>query len=394
MTRREIRRWYGLCAALACLPAWCGEDAVRADDVPSAPSYEQILVFNSGRIVKGRVSRSPNGYVVEHPAGRMVVPFEEMRVIGDNLSDAYRRLKETFVNPTAATHYELALWCAAHQLEEQTRAELVMALDRDPEHGAARDMLTRIDAKRQADRKRAQGEPVLRAKPRIVGGIELPEVESLAGLSRETAAHYTLKIQPLLTNKCGNASCHGPQTQTTFRIDQTRGTGPGHRVHSERNLAMVLKQIDQARPAESRLLQVGTSAHGGMNRAQFFGPAGEKQLKLLRNWVRVASKELSHDARLAAQPNRLASKQPAFPKTNGPKTNALKSNGPVRTVAADEDDMASQASVTEPAEDAAEVEDEELTDAFDPEAFNRRYHGTSAKKTPPPRDTASGESEP
>jgi hypothetical protein len=371
---RLSRRAFGVCAVLALLLGW---SAVRSDE-PVDSLKEQVLILQNSQLLKGIVSRSPNGYVVEHPGGRLVIPFEEVRVVGKDLRDAYRRLTESFPKPTAATHYELALWCQSHQLKDESRTQLVMALDRDPDHEAARDMLKRIDEQAAAARKRAAAGKPPRTAPRIVGGIELPEIESLAGLSRETAAQFTGRIQPLMINKCGNASCHGPKSESGFRLESSRGTGPGSRVHTERNLAQMLKQIDQANPQISPLLTVPARSHGGMSKAIFYGRSGEIQLKSLKNWVRSASTELARDSQAAKKRPSVVAVQPKFPPS------------PMPQMSVDEEtelsDAVPMASVGKPPVEAVkkdEVELEDDEDAFDPEVFNRRYHGTPA--TPQPR---------
>jgi hypothetical protein len=267
-----------------------------------------------------------------------------------------------------------------------------------------------MDDERKAERKRAAQAAGPKDEPRFAYGIELPDVESLAGLSRETAACFTTRIQPLLLNKCGNAACHGSKSESSFQLEQIRGTGNGHRVHTERNLAAVLKQIELQRPADSPLLQHGVSPHGGMARANFFGPAGEKQLKMLRNWIRVASLELRPESKPAQFPHGLAQQQqPKFP-----------SELPIRQTAASDEESESQASIASnqspasttpgplrgsvqrssplssplsrngregtlvesPAEHsqnrALEDEPDIEPDAFDPQEFNRRYHGEVA----------------
>jgi hypothetical protein len=308
--------------------------------------------MQSGRLLKGSVTRSPNGYVVEHSAGRLVIPYEEVRVIGDSLADAYRRLRESFQEPTAATHYDLARWCWTHHLPDEARSELVMALDRDPDHEAARDLLERIDEHLAAARKKALPKA---SETRIVGGVEPLEVESLAGLSRETAARYTSRVQPLLINKCGNASCHGPKSSRDFRLESPRGSGPGHRMYSERNLAAVMEQIDLQRPDRSRLLKVLDENHGGMNRALFYGPAGDRQVQLLRDWVHAVAKEKGGPRPLDVAQGPAAGPEPA--------ESRLQSVPPRQETA-------------EPSPDDAELR----TDLFDPEAFNRRHHSGGSGK--------------
>jgi hypothetical protein len=352
------------CAALLLLGRWC---AAQSEEPAAAPRSEQVLVMHNGQVLKGWISRSPNGYVVEHSAGRLVVPFDDAWIVGKDLRDAYRQMAESFPKPTAATHYQLALWGWSHQLKQEARTQLVLAIDRDAEHEAARDMLKRVDEQLAAERRRAAGRKTP-AQVRMVGGIELPEIESLAGLSRETAAQFTTRIQPLLINKCGNATCHGASSNAEFRLEAIRGTGAGARLRTERNLAAMLNHLDTAEPLQSEILTVPAGNHAGLSRAIFFGPTGERQLLTLKNWIRSAAKEISHDSQLAEQRPTLVDAQPNFPKVDASEEEPGDES--------DSDDPVRMASARRIVPEKKPVEEDDAEDAFDPEVFNRRYHGT------------------
>ena len=358
------------CLAGAIWLGWCSRMSLSAsDDQPPSQSENQVLVLESGRIMKGRVSRSPNGYVVEHLAGRLVIPFDEVRVVGDSLTDAYHRLRESFPEPTASTHYDLARWCWTYHLRDDARAELVLALDRDPDFDDARDLLERIDEQLKMARKQKALQAL--ETQTAAAAAESGEVESLAGLSRETAARFSTRVQPLLINKCGNASCHGPQSTSSFQLESTRGGGAGHRIHSERNLAALLEYLDLERPGKSRLLAELTANHGGRNRAIFFGSAGQRQLETLREWVQSVASEKSKRQRQRDSEPSVVDQQPKFP----PDTQLAEASA--------SEDIASDAAPASNASvksDTAAGFEDDVPDAFDPEVFNRRYHGEAKKK--------------
>ncbi len=358
------------CTTLLLWGRWC---AAQSEEPVAALRKEQVLVMHNGQVLRGSISRSPNGYVVEHSAGRLVVPFDDAWIVGNDMKDSFRQMAESFPKPTAATHYQLALWGWSHQLKQEARSQLVMALDRDAEHEAARDMLKRVDEQLAAERRRTAGHKTP-TQVRTVGGIELPEVESLAGLSRETASQFTTRVQPLLVNKCGNATCHGANSNAEFRLEAIRGTGAGARVRTERNLAALLNHINTVQPLQSDVLTVPAGNHAGLSKAIFYGPTGERQLQTLKSWIRSAAKEISHDSQLAEQRPNLVAAQPNFPKATTPTTvdeneeeasDESESAGPVRIASARR---------IEP--ETTSVEEDDAEDAFDPEVFNRRYHGT------------------
>lgn len=368
MNRIAVQRAFGVWCACWAFGLGVAGIVAQEEEEPqlSSNNYQQVLVFESGQTVKGKISRSPNGFVVEHLAGRLVVPYDETWVVADSLTDAYRQLRESFVTLTAATHFELAKWCWANHLREESRAELVMALDRDPDYEPARDLLTRIDAELKAERRKTNNSS---SRIQLLNGVEIPEVESLAGLSRETAARFSTRVQPLLINKCGNASCHGSGTTTEFRLEPIRGGGPGHRVYSERNLAVVLNHVDLEHPERSPLLMVSDGHHGGMNRAIFYGSSGEKQRQLLLDWLKVVAQEKNAaQQELAKHPSVLPKKINDATKTaeDEPETNDLNET------------PKSQRGMASILDQSKTRHDDDQDDAFDPEIFNQKYHGRSS----------------
>src|SRR5262249_20312220 len=130
--------------------------------------------------------------------------------------------------------------------------------------------------------------------PRSIDGFLAAEVESLGGLSNESATAFTQRIQPLLMNKCGNASCHGKSEPNDkrdgFRLNPVRLGTSSHRLYTERNLAEVLRYIDLEEPALSPLVTIPQGAHAG-TAGVFHGTSGNTQLKTLRAWTKTVAEE-------------------------------------------------------------------------------------------------------
>jgi hypothetical protein len=277
--------------------------SLRAAEPPRSAD-QRLVVMTDGRILEGSVVRQASGYHVEKPGGRILVPFEQVRCIAKDLVDAYRQQREAMLEPTAADLIRLADWCLTYRLYDEARDELKRALRRDPENDTARRMLSRLEETL------ASKPPVVKPPLLVSDGLVVPEVEALGGLSRPLAARFTERVQPLLMNKCGGATCHGSASQNEFRLTAVRLETRNHRRVSEQNLAQVLKFIDVAKPYQSPLLEMTRGAHGGAPLAIFAGPQAAEQQKLLRGWVEaVAQQRRTEDERLARQPR--LSKQPA-----------------------------------------------------------------------------------
>lgn len=344
--------------------------SVEADE---GTRRDRVIVMNSGRILTGQMTRNAGGWLVEQPNGRVQVPIEEVKLIADNLRDAYRKQRDAIVEPTPGTHIMLAQWCISYRLHDEARDELKKCLKRDPDHEEARRLLARLDES-------------LAAKPAPVSngvipwksgdGFVVPDVESLGGLSKEAGATFTAKIQPLLLNKCGNASCHGATSDNGFKLHSIRLGTTGHRMYTERNLAEVLRYIDLSDPALSPLLAVPQGTHAGAA-AIFHGPQSSEQLKSLRSFVKLVAREKQNNEReLARRPTVIDKKRASAADTEEgmivPAAATVSASRPKGTSSKLPSDSAPQ-ELTD--NDEASPLDAATNDAFDPEVFNRQFHG-------------------
>ncbi len=382
----------------------CGDSSVSAEDeLVSRPGEQRLLLLQSGRIITGDIHHTARGYFVQKATGNMVVPNEEVRLEAVDFVDAYKKQRYAMTAPTASLRLALAKWCLTYKLYEQARIELRDALILEPDRGDIRRMLLRIE--QTLDPSRGRKEASAPAKPRDVAGFELPPVESLAGLSRETALEFTRRIQPILTNKCGNASCHGRTARNKFRLIHVRLGSGRNRTNTERNLATTLQFVDFDEPEESPLLTQPQGVHGGLRRELFPASQGRKQLDTLQKWVVQLAEEHVPDNRphaLAsaragtqqAPPTRSVEQQPALlpsvarPSVAFPRiasagqlsetVHPTRAPGPA-SAGANGAQLPDTDQPTGDAEDAffRELLRDESNDAFDPDEFNRQPAGPS-----------------
>ena len=385
-----------------------GSPASAEDELVSRPGEQRLLLLQSGRIITGNIHHTARGYFVQKATGNMVVPNEEVRLQAVDFVDAYKKQRYAMTAPTASLRLALAKWCLTYKLYEQARAELRDALILEPDRGDIRRMLLRIE--QTLDPSRGRKEASAPAKPRDVAGFELPPVESLAGLSRESALEFTRRVQPILTNKCGNVSCHGRTARNKFRLIHVRLGNGRNRTNTERNLATALQFVDFDEPRESPLLTRPQDAHGGLPRELFANSQGQKQFDTLQKWVVQLAQEHIPDKR----PHTLASSHagtqqapptPRVTKTSAPLPRVARPSvafpriatasqlsetvhppmapGPASAGAAGAElPNADQPNADQPTGDAEdaffrELLRDESNDAFDPDEFNRQPAGPS-----------------
>ena len=343
---------------------------------------KRLVLLKSGRMMTGFVSRNAGGYLIEEPNGRIQVPIEEVKFVVKDLHEAYLKQRDSIVEPTPATHLALATWCTTNNLYEDARQELKRCLTTDPDNAEARRLLQRLTDTIRADRLPQLSEPVAR---KTFEGFRAPEVESLGGLSHESAVLFTSRIQHLLLNKCGNASCHGSASSNEFKITSARGGSRNARQTSERNLAETLRYIDFDDVAKSRLLEALKGSHGGKG-SIFVGQAAQDQIKTIRNWVKTVAEEKRAEAEELENRPTVTSKTrskkrvtqasaKSDPKSTASRADTSRTESSTKVVLAVEQvEFADDSPKAEPKKvnrfDALELANEP-EDAFDPEVFNR-----------------------
>lgn len=361
-----------------------GADRGMAAD-PPATARPQLMVMADGRTMNGDITVQAGGYSVEKSGGKLFVPNEQVRCVARDLRDAYRIQRESLTDPSATSLIQLAEWGISYRLYDEARDELLRALRRDPENEVARKMLQRLEEQLIA-------QPKPRAANLNSDGMFVQEVESLGGLSKATAAQFTSRVQPLLINRCGGASCHGSEAKNEFRLTHVRIDNRNHRRSAEKNLAEVMKLIDTHDFQQSPLLKVTRGPHGAQTATMFGGAQGAEQLRTIQDWVAaVARDRQAEEAKLARQspfkksktkpqgtePRRLDEPQEAIALASA-KTDA---SGGILPASFEEPvpDSVPSSTAKKPLPTGMSVR--RANDAFDPEAFNQKY-GTSAASPP------------
>jgi len=333
---------------LILLGRGAGADGGRDSSAP------RLLLMRNGNVVQGKILRSGDDFFVQLPGGQMFVPGTLVRLACVDLQEAYEHLRERAAAQSEAEAYiTLAKWCATQKLFVEARRELATALELDPSKQSARDLMTRIDilARDAREAEDSRGAP----RPEPARPKSDKNAESLAGLRPELSARFTRKIQPILTNNCAAAGCHGPRSDNGFRLQKVAHGASSNRLAAERNLASVLEFVDVDRPAGSRLLTVPRGNHGRGGKPVFSSATGNDQLAELKLWVQAVAREDSirelkgrpvESAHVATKPR--AGVENPFASADA----EIGKRGSVRP------DRVRQASA-------------EQLDPFDPEAFNR-----------------------
>jgi len=282
-------RWLiWLCLALLSTNLCRGEDPA---ETPS-PSSSQILLLRNGAVLRGKILARGEDYLIQAPHGQVVVPGTLVRAACRDLREAFEVMQERAAAQSEGSAYvTLAKWCQSVQMFDEARASLELALNLDANLEEARHLLM-LNGELQHEHRQSQ-------RPReTMAETPSPRRDSeahLGGLPKSLAKQFTTRIQPILTNSCSTASCHGPRSATGFRLERVPVGQRSERGAVERNLLAVSEHLDLRQPAQSPLLVRAKQAHGKPARPLWTGPTGKQQLAELQAWVREATPYLQDE---------------------------------------------------------------------------------------------------
>lgn len=329
---------------------WLAASVVLSGEPMAQPGY---VLLRDGAVLRGTVDEEPGQIVIRHQGSEIRLTRDRVACWADSLDGLYQFQLDRRRIFTVETHVDAARWCLRHGLHERAAAELIAASRHDPHHPeverTTREL--RVAAQREeAGDQTAADDPRSAARPETEEGDPPSEVAPekaprLERIEADLVREFTAHIQPLLTNRCNGAACHGSGSSTAFRLaDDTTGSSRPSASITRRNLQAALSWVDLEHPLASPLLVRALEPHGG-SRAAPLGVREQAAVDNLRQWVsslpsrsgEFATREVQ-DPQLAAQ-NQVQS--PASP------ASADDAGLPVRLPG--------------------------VEDPFDPELFNRRF---------------------
>lgn len=383
------------------------DEVISLDERPPT-----MMVLLDGRVMYGQISERPGGYMIEAPDSKQVLPYEMIRLLASSLEDAYAKQRDAMKMPKAGDHLALAQWCFENKLYVPATEQLEAALKLEPTRSEARRLLQRI-----ADLSEAKT-PANGQRTRVATGGAPALQRTAAGISPDTQAEYVRRVQPILVNRCGNATCHGSAAENSFKLVNVRSGQRQQRLETETNLAAVLQQINSRKPGESPLLVRSMDINSRAHRGAFSASAGASQQDRLREWVlQVVRDQQGTDPASkswAANESDFATQaayafgedQPQSPRDTGvrhavgevesaepevespllieiPRTPPAKPQsaaaGEVRT----KSPPTPQGTTPAPKEQSAflrQILEQDRPDAFDPKEFNRKAHGRAGSR--------------
>tara|TARA_R110002111_G_scaffold262289_1_gene337834 strand:+ start:120753 stop:121916 length:1164 start_codon:yes stop_codon:yes gene_type:complete len=349
---------------------------------PISSQSDSLLMMRSGRIVSGQIGEGAGGYLVKNPSGSMVVPYNDVLFEAKNIQEIYSKQRNAMKYPTANSHLDLARWCITNELYEEAKKELRDAIRLEPKRSEPQLMLQRLMGSTSDNQPTVNEKIQETILSKQMSRSE--EATSLTGISREQSAIFVRKIQPVLLNKCGNASCHGSAGKSEFQLTQVSRRYGNHRVYAEKNLAEVLRWIDLEDPVRSQLLFKPEKEHPQQGMIVFSGSAARKQQQLIQKWVAdVVADRMQQDKLRAERLARRAEHRHGQAKQNLLDPNWGKTSVKQAAMEVEPTALKGEISLTagfEPKkltdEEIEEMVQPKPIDPFDPALFNNRASST------------------
>ena len=278
-----------LTATVARVVPLCGADL---DITPR----QGVLLLNNGELIKGTVTAAGDHYDVHLEDGQIRIRTSQVAVLARNARECYRHLQSEIQFGRVQDYLELAEWCLRNKLLAEAEHEIAAAKRTDATHPKIPLVETRLRLARQASEAASLPKPDIPdgSKPKSAAqSSEPPQAEEpldrvVRDLHPAAIENFTNHVQPLLLNYCARSGCHTHPSRAMRleRISPNRHTG---RKTTQRNLSAVLTMVDRNRPADSKLLKVPVSPHGGRDQPVFTGRQ-QSQYRQLVTWVYQVSR--------------------------------------------------------------------------------------------------------
>jgi hypothetical protein len=310
-----------------------------------------ILALRNGQIIEGDIIRAGDYYVVSRgETSELRLKADEVELFCRSLLEAYEFKAQHVSGFSAKSHLDLAKWCLRHGLHDKCSEQLTAAQRLDPKNSQVAELETRLKLALEAP-----PPPTTTRPSQLVPPDELEK--ALQNLPKASVEKFGAVVQPILLNRCGANQCHGPNAKSEFRLLRPPPGQIVSRRFTQRNLYATLRFIDRSNPDNSPLVALPQQRHGN-SLAAVFDKHTAGQLAELVIWARLTA------GGTVASPTRA-------PATIAPVEATLS-----QPAAKPDTEAASTDADRPPTSSTVKVANQQIfRDRFDPEIFNRHYHG-------------------
>ncbi len=360
-----------------------------------------FILLKNGEVIRGDLKRKQQKYRIDLvEGGRIVMAKSELWTVARSLEQLYEFRARQVDRRGATAQFELAEWCLCQRLYRHALQHVEYAKQNGYDTDRVAGLRRRIEV---ATAPPTPPRPVVQVQPvsassgenartgKGAQGRRTVDAAARSMLSTEALHEFTTRIQPLLINRCGNASCHGRATTTEFRLEPLSRHAFKFSYVAQRNAIAVQAYIHFASPRHSPLRQKAGQPHGG----QLAAALNRSQRETLDRWLGMATGREVHDSsasRMAREQHRKQSPNPVplvdhrgpFAASAGEQAPLARSVPRIANDQSETEEPTSGKAKGAPSKladdrpsDFASPAASEWVDPFDPAPFNRRHHGES-----------------
>lgn len=242
-------------------------------EVPTAQVSKRYVALLNGSVLFGDLKLIGDQYEITTETGTMVIPQDRVSQIAGSLRQIYDfKASQVFVNDLEK-RCDLLRWCFQYELADEAEEQLALLKKYSPDHPMCEVFerrLTFLKNKKEREALAAQSpqEESAEAPVETQTGPTYAELQRFAAsIPEESIEIFRKKVQPILQRNCMTADCHGPNTETGYRLLRIHAKmGRGEILQ---NLYASVQQIDRARPEQSPLLRKPVTPHGNDGRTVF-----------------------------------------------------------------------------------------------------------------------------
>lgn len=229
---------------------------------------ERVALLTNGNILRGEIQQLGGSVIVKTETSELHLPSADVELVRPDLRQVYEVKASKLTPQAASSRASLIRWCLRHNLRSEANHELRRLAHFHPRHPG-------IDTlRKQVQRQPIHRTTLLPTESPLHQDVQFAK-KHLDVLSKGTVSDFVHTVQPLLTNRCAMAGCHGKTTQSPYTLlSGLKGRAPQSVTH--RNLGATLRQIGHY-PTEQTLLWMSARApHGGAKKPALSAHEQEK----------------------------------------------------------------------------------------------------------------------
>jgi hypothetical protein len=259
--------------SLLCVAVLTAAGPAPVHDPFPSRATGKVVVLENENLMEGDIERIGDQYRIRRTIGETWLEGERVLYLCSTREEAFAFVRGRANLGDADERARLAHWCRVNNLRQQAIAELRAAVELRPDSAELRRMLNVLEHSVAAHASAPKPAPSVPAAPLP------PPVD----VTDDCLSMFATKVQPILMNVC--ASCHSAVYPGPFRLLRCDEPSLANRKTVQQNLAVVVAQINPARPEASPLLTRAVSAHGPETQAPLHGRQ-MAAFRTLEEWVR------------------------------------------------------------------------------------------------------------